>query len=192
MNRLYVILLSLFGWLYSPAMATEMAPQLARYLASPDHVLLIRHAYAPGVGDPAGYTLDRCETQRVLNEEGKSQAKRIGQWLRQQGLRETVVFTSVWCRCQETAALLKLAPPQVLPALASFFDQPGRASEQNRSLQEFVAQQRLTKGSKALILVTHHVNIREFTGENIGSGDLILVKVDEKGRALSHRAFPSP
>lgn len=184
------LLISLF--LLSALVATVSASELAQKLASPNYVLMIRHAYAPGVGDPPGYSLDRCETQRILNQEGKNQAVRIGQWLRAQGLTEALVFTSVWCRCQETASLLRLAQPEVLPALASFFDQGAKAPQQNRALQAFIARQRLLKGGKALVLVTHHVNIREFTGENIGSGDLILVRVDEQGRALSHRAYPSP
>lgn len=184
-------LLTLFILLYV-LWATASASELAQKLSSPDYVLMIRHAYAPGVGDPPGYSLDRCDTQRVLNQEGKNQAVRIGQWLRAQGLSEALVFTSIWCRCQETASLLRLARPEVLQALASFFDQGAKAPQQNRDLQAFIARQRWLKGAKALVLVTHHVNIREFTGENIGSGDLILVRVDEHGRALSHRAYPSP
>lgn len=168
------------------------ASELSQRLATSDHILMIRHAYAPGVGDPPGYSLERCETQRVLNQAGREQAVRIGQWLRAQGVKEASVLTSIWCRCRETAELLQLGKPTVLPALASFFDQPAKAPEQNAALQVFVAQQRKTKGSKALILVTHHVNIQAFMGKAIGSGDLVLVRVDDQGRALSHQTFASP
>ena len=60
------------------------AGELAERLKGPNHVLLMRHAYAPGVGDPPGYSLDKCESQRILNDEGKQQSVRIGQWLRRQ------------------------------------------------------------------------------------------------------------
>ena len=71
-------------FLFLPVFAT--ATELARALQSPHYVLLMRHAYAPGVGDPPNYSLERCEGQRLLNDEGKRQATRTGDWLRQQGL----------------------------------------------------------------------------------------------------------
>lgn len=96
------------------------ASELSDKLASRDHVLLIRHAYAPGVGDPAGYSLARCESQRTLDAGGKAQAQRIGQWLQAQGVRQAQVFTSIWCRCQQTAERLNLGQPVIEPSLASF------------------------------------------------------------------------
>jgi phosphohistidine phosphatase SixA len=168
------------------------ASELADRLRSDNHVLLIRHAYAPGVGDPPGYSLERCDTQRVLNEQGRAQARRIGHWLKAQGVERAEVHTSVWCRCRQTAEGLELGPVSVEPSLASFFDQPQRAAAQNRALQAFVAKALRIKQGQALILVTHHVNIREFMGRDIGSGDLVLVRVDAQGRALDHRHFPSP
>ena len=155
-------------------------------------MLLIRHAYAPGVGDPPGYSLERCDTQRVLNEQGRAQARRIGQWLKAQGLERAEVYTSVWCRCRQTAELLELGPVSVEPSLASFFDQYQRAAAQNQALQAFVAKALRAKKGQPLILVTHHVNIREFMGKDIGSGDMVLVRVDAQGRALDHRHYPSP
>ena len=83
------------------------ATELAQALQSPHYVLLMRHAYAPGVGDPANYSLERCEGQRLLNDEGRVQATRTGDWLRQQGVERATVMSSVWCRCTETARLLQ-------------------------------------------------------------------------------------
>ena len=195
MGRLNLILKQIGGMLllasclwHHPLAASDFSQRLA----TSDHLLMIRHAYAPGVGDPPGYSLERCETQRVLNQAGREQAVRIGQWLRARGVKEASVLTSIWCRCRETAELLQLGKPTVLPALASFFDQPTKAPEQNAALQAFVAQQRKAKGTQAIILVTHHVNIQAFMGQAIGSGDLVLVRVDEQGRALSHQTFASP
>lgn len=166
--------------------------ELSARLGSDHHVLLVRHAHAPGVGDPPGYSLERCETQRVLDDEGRRQATRIGQWLRSQGVARADVRSSPWCRCRQTAELLDLGEVTVEPALASFFDQPGQASGRNADLQRLVAGALRAKGSRALILVTHHVNIREFTGTNVGSGDLVLARVDARGRMIDHQVFRSP
>lgn len=161
-------------------------------LQAHDHVLLMRHAYAPGVGDPPGYVLERCETQRVLDQDGQQQAMRIGRWLRVQGVDKAQVFSSVWCRCRQTAELLNAGPVHIEPALASFFDDPQLAAARNASLQAFIAQALKTKGNDALILVTHHVNIREFMGQDIGSGDMVLARVNRRGQLLSYQLFRSP
>jgi len=155
-------------------------------------VLLMRHAYAPGVGDPAGYALDRCDTQRQLDAQGRAQAVRIGRWLAEQGVARARVYSSIWCRCRQTAELLALGTVEIESSLASFFDQPGRAAASNRALQNFIAANLRARPTQPLILVTHHVNIREFMGRDIGSGDMVLVRVDSQGRMLDYRLYPSP
>lgn len=168
------------------------ASELSDRLSTDRYVLLMRHALAPGVGDPPGYSLARCETQRILNDEGQRQAVRIGQWLRTQGVAQAVVYTSAWCRCTQTAELLGFAPALVEPSLASFFDEPHLATAQNKHLQAFIAQALRVKKERALILVTHHVNILEFMGHNIGSGDMVLAHVNAQGRLLDYKLYPSP
>lgn len=168
------------------------ASELSEALKKSDHVLLMRHALAPGVGDPAGYTLQDCKTQRNLDATGRAQAQKIGQWLKAQGVREALVFSSAWCRCKETAERLDFGVPVHEPSLNSFFDDMRQGPQSKLSLQKFIAAQLKTKGSKALILVTHHVNIAEFMGENVGSGDMVLVKVNATGQLLSAKTYPSP
>jgi len=168
------------------------ASELSEALKKSDHVLLMRHALAPGVGDPEGYTLQDCKTQRNLDATGRAQAKKIGQWLKAQGVREALVFSSAWCRCKETAERLDFGTPVHEPSLNSFFDDMRQGPQSKLSLQKFIAAQLKTKGSKALILVTHHVNIAEFMGENVGSGDMVLVKVNATGQLLSAKTYPSP
>lgn len=179
-------------WLLSAFHVGTQASEVADRLKSSNAVLLMRHAYAPGVGDPPGYSLERCDTQRVLNEEGKAQALRIGQWLRAQGVEKAQVHSSVWCRCQQTAELLQYGRVRVEPSLASFFEDHSIAASRNKSLQEFIAQALKTKGDQVLILVTHHVNIREFMGKDIGSGDMVLTRVNAQGRMLDYKLYPSP
>jgi phosphohistidine phosphatase SixA len=168
------------------------ASTLAEKLLTSEYVLLMRHALAPGVGDPQGYSLDRCDTQRNLDEQGKQQAVRAGNWLRQQGLDKAKVLSSVWCRCQQTAELLAYGPVSIEPSLASFFDTPDRADAQNQVMQRMLANMLLQANRKPLILVTHHVNILQYVGENIGSGDMVLVRVGAQGQALEYSLMPSP
>lgn len=170
------------------AHASELADKLQRA----DYALLMRHTLAPGTGDPAGYRLDDCASQRILSDEGRQQAVRTGQWLRQQGVRRAQVLTSPWCRCKDTALRLGFGDALLEPALASFFDEPQRADEFTRRLQQRLAQASTNKGDKALVLVTHHVNILAYVGENVGSGDMVLVQFDAQGQLLTAKRYPSP
>ena len=182
----------IFGALVLSMALPVQANDLAENLRSSSYVLLMRHASAPGVGDPPNYKLDDCKTQRNLDTEGRRQAVVVGDWLRKQGIQSANVFSSIWCRCIETAALLNFNGYRVEPSLGSFFDEMAKAPESNRALQRFIDQHLKTKGDRALILVTHHVNILEFSGENVASGDMVLVKVDASGNRLSHVVIPRP
>lgn len=168
------------------------ASDLSEKLTSTEYVLLMRHARAPGVGDPANYTLKDCQTQRNLSPEGRKQAIGIGNWLRKQNINQAHVFSSQWCRCKDTAQLLGFGQYKVEPSLASFFDEMHKAKERNTHLQSLIAEKLNAKGKNALILVTHHVNIFEYMGENIASGDMVLAKVDSNGRLLSYKVIPRP
>lgn len=183
-------LLALAAGLFMSALA--LASDLSEKLQSNDHVLLMRHTLAPGVGDPARYQLADCKTQRNLSAEGRQQALNVGHWLRKQGIAQAAVFSSAWCRCKDTAELLNFKGYQVEPALASFFDEMHQAKARTRDLERFIAAKLATKGRQALILVTHHVNIFEFMGENIGSGDMVLAKVNAQGKMLSYQVIPRP
>ena len=144
------------------------ASELSELLKKSDHVLLMRHALAPGIGDPAGYKLQDCKSQRNLDTTGRAQAQKTGQWLRAQGVGSALLFTSAWCRCKETAENLAFGTPVLEASLNSFFDDMRQGPQSNLNLQKFIGNQLKTKGDKALILVTHHVNIAEFMGENVG------------------------
>ena len=168
------------------------ASELSDLLKNPDHVLLMRHAFAPGIGDPSGYKLQDCKTQRNLDAKGREQAQKTGQWLRMQGVGNALVFSSAWCRCKETAENLAFGTPVLEASLNSFFDNMRQGPQSNLNLQKFIGSQLKSKGDKALILVTHHVNIAEFTGENIGSGDMVLAQVNAAGKMVSFKIYPSP
>ena len=168
------------------------ASELADSLRAGTHILLMRHATAPGVGDPPGYTLERCDTQRQLDEAGQAQARRAGVWLRTQGVTRAEVYTSPWCRCRQTADGLQLGSAVMEPSLGSFFDQPQEAARSTQALRDFIARTRPQANGRALILVTHHVNIREYVGRDVGVGDMVLARVDTQGRLVNYRLYPSP
>ncbi len=168
------------------------ASELSEALKKSDAVLLMRHALAPGVGDPAGYKLKDCKSQRNLDATGRAQAQKTGQWLKAQGVGNALVFTSAWCRCKETAENLAFGTPVLEPSLNSFFDDMRQGPQSNVNLQKFIVGQLKSKGDKALILVTHHVNIAEFTRENVGSGDMVLAKVNSAGKLVSFKIYPNP
>ena len=168
------------------------ASELPEALKKSDAVLLMRHALAPGIGDPAGYKLQDCKSQRNLDATGRAQAQKTGQWLKAQGVGNALVFTSAWCRCKETAENLAFGTPVLEPSLNSFFDDMRQGPQSNVNLQKFIVGQLKSKGDKALILVTHHVNIAEFTRENVGSGDMVLAKVNSAGKLVSFKIYPNP
>jgi phosphohistidine phosphatase SixA len=161
-------------------------------LSDGQHVLLMRHANAPGYGDPTGYQLGKCPTQRNLGEYGRQQAKSIGQWLTKQGITSAQVFSSPWCRCLDTATLLDKGPVNTAPQIGSFFDNMSQEKKQTKELEALIKTQLTKNPNSPLILVTHHVNIEAFTGKAVASGDMVLVMVDKNGQYLSHQLYPSP
>ena len=97
------------------------AINLEAYAKSPDgYILFIRHALAPGTGDPSHFRLQDCETQRNLSHQGVDQAKELGAQLSQAGLKIADIFTSQWCRCKDTARALALGEVIEEPGLNSF------------------------------------------------------------------------
>lgn len=186
-NLIRVILC--FCCLYLPI---QVQAALVDDLKDGQHVLLIRHAEAPGFGDPSGYIIGQCATQRNLSTYGKKQAKAIGLWLSKQGIDQAQIFSSPWCRCSDTAQLLNLGSVKIESTLGSFFDDMSLEKKQTRELEQFIKNE-LDKQSKTpIILLTHHVNIQAFMGKNVSQGDMVLVRVNKNGEYLSHIIYPSP
>jgi len=149
------------------------ASELWDLLKSGGHVALIRHARAPGFGDPPEFRLDDCATQRNLSDEGCGQARRIGQAFRDNGVTVDNVLSSEWCRCLETAALLGLGPVERFPALNSFFEMRENRDPQMKILVPWV---RDARPQGVFVLVTHQVVISALTGLGAGSGEIVVVR----------------
>lgn len=122
--------------------------------------VLMRHAIAPGGGDPPGFRLGDCSTQRNLSDEGRTQARSIGSAFRSRRVPVDRLLTSQWCRCRETAELLMLASVEEYPVLNSFFSDRSTAGEQTEALRRFIGE---TELSGNIVLVTHQVNITALT-----------------------------
>ena len=170
----------LCGWMFllgvlTSTLATASEVDLATRLQQGGHVLMLRHAHAPGFGDPPGFQLDDCATQRNLDASGRTQAAAIGEWLRRQGVREAKVYSSQWCRSLETARLLNFGAVTPLPALNSFFERTQDRVNSLVALNAFFARQ--PADGPLIILVTHFVNIQAVAGLSVGSGEGVLLQL---------------
>jgi phosphohistidine phosphatase SixA len=136
-------------------------------------IVLLRHAEAPGVGDPGGFKLGDCATQRNLSERGREQARRSGEQLRRQNVGVGAVWASQWCRTLDTARLMDLGSVQEEPAFNSFFGDRG-----DEPAQTAAARQKLLawRGPGALVVVTHQVNVMALTGRNVASAQGIVLR----------------
>jgi phosphohistidine phosphatase SixA len=160
------------------ATATEQFP-LER-LDEGGYVVMLRHASAPGVGDPENFRLGDCATQRNLGAAGRAQARRLGERLRAHGIDRADVYSSQWCRCLETAELLDLAPVEALPALNSFFSRPADREPNLEALRTFLAE--LPEEGPPVILVTHQVTISAIAGQGARSGEAVVMQADGTGQ----------
>ncbi|MFC5299934.1 histidine phosphatase family protein [Azospira restricta] len=148
-------------------------------LAKPGRVLMLRHALAPGNGDPPGFVAGDCATQRNLDATGRAQARALGGRLRAAGIAGAQVYSSEWCRCLETARLLGLGPVTPLPALNSFYGQAQARERIIGELRAFLA--RLPVDGPPVILVTHQLTINAFTDAGTPSGGGSIFQLDGSG-----------
>tara|TARA_R110001592_G_scaffold342258_1_gene631960 strand:- start:624 stop:1187 length:564 start_codon:yes stop_codon:yes gene_type:complete len=148
-------------------------------LSGGGHFVMVRHALAPGGGDPKGFTLDDCSTQRNLNDVGRAQARRIGETFRAGGIAQARVFTSQWCRCRDTAEGMALGPVVALPILNSYHREPNQKDSQLAELRKWIAEQPLDQPT---ILITHFTVISGLIGIGPRPGDIVIVRRDGDGR----------
>ena len=140
--------------------------------------VLLRHAQTvPGIGDPPGFKLGACETQRNLSADGRVAAQMFGERLKQAMVTFTGVYTSQWCRCRDTATLIA-GQAEDWPALNSFFDDRGTEARQSAEVRRRIAG---IKRGETLLLVTHQVNITAITGIVPAMGEAVVVRAGKGG-----------
>ena len=135
-------------------------------------IIFIRHAYAPGGGDPINFDISDCSTQRNLNEEGIVQSINIGNFFLKNDIKIDKILSSEWCRCKETAkyAFKKF---ETKSFLNSFFSQKF-ANNKNQQIKELKEYVQNWDGKKNLVLVTHYVIILEVTNSTVSSGEMVV------------------
>ena len=159
----------------SPSMAVDAWAELAK----PGAIVLFRHATAPGVGDPPGFKLDDCATQRNLNEQGRTEARGLGEQFRTRKIQVGAVLGSQWCRTRETAQLAFGDRARDEPAFNSFFLRSPDIS--NTQTEQALALLAAWRGPGALVVVTHQVNIQALTGAAAASAEGLVVRLDASG-----------
>ena len=168
LDRRGVILTGLAACAVGPSMAQD---DLLGLLARGEALAIMRHALAPGVGDPADFAIGDCGTQRNLDTRGRDQARRIGERLRAEGVSFDRVLTSQWCRCRETAELLDIGPVEEAPPFNSFFAGRGDAAVQTQAALALIASL-----AAPPMIVSHQVNIRALTGQSTRSGEVLIAR----------------
>ncbi len=135
-------------------------------------IIFIRHAYAPGGGDPQNFNINDCSTQRNLSDEGINQSKLIGEFFKNNKIKIGKVLSSEWCRCKDTAKFA-FNDFETFDALNSFFSAKFAKNEkkQIKDLKNYIKN---WKSNKNLILVTHYVVISSILNIAVGSGEIVI------------------
>lgn len=191
MSRIAALLLALLiaaSGATQPARADEAAAWQA--LRAGGHVALMRHAAAPGgAGDPPGFQLEDCATQRNLSAEGRADAAAIGARLKAEGIAFETILSSPWCRCMDTATLLDLGPVATEPAFSNIV-----VLSQQR--EEIVADGRALiaawRGAGTLLVVTHGANISALSGISPASGEIVVTRIEAGGVITPVGRIPPP
>ena len=146
--------------------------KLLNQLEDGGKIIFIRHAYAPGSGDPNNFNLNDCSTQRNLNEDGRVQAELIGKFFRENNIKIHKVLSSEWCRCKETA---KIAFKKFyLNSFLNSFYSSQYAKNKDKQVKELNDYIKNFKSKKNLILVTHYVLISEVLDYGPTSGEIVV------------------
>ena len=148
-------------------------------------LIFIRHAIAPGGGDPVDFDILRCETQRNLSKEGIAQSKNIGKFFSENNIQIDKVLSSEWCRCKQTAKYA-FNKYETRSFLNSFFSAKF-ASNKNNQIYDLKKYIKEWSGDNNLVLVTHYVTIQEVLNVTSSSGEIIIT--DRNFNVLARQNF---
>ena len=156
----------------SSTVNADLSNNLTHDLTKGGKLIFIRHAYAPGGGDPNNFNIQDCNTQRNLSNSGRLQAKQIGSFIRDNNIPIDRVISSEWCRCIETA-IIAFDKYETKSFLNSFFSEKFAKNkiQQIKNLKKYIEE---WKGNKNLVFVTHYVVISELLGYAPSSGEIII------------------
>ena len=169
--KYFILILSFILSIIIPT-STFSNDELISKLQSGGNIVFIRHALAPGNGDPDNIDLNNCKTQRNLNKTGIDQSKRIGLFFEKNNIPIDGVLSSEWCRCKDTAKYA-FKNFKTFRGLNSFYDEKFYKfkNKQIKDLQKYIKD---WDGNKNLILVTHYVVISEMLNIGVSSGEIVI------------------
>src|SRR6266496_991801 len=155
----------------APAAAADDSLEAWAALAKGGHVALVRHGNAPPGhgGDPPGFKIDECATQRNMDEKGRMQSRAVGDAFRQHGVRVDKILSSPWCRCLETARLMALGPVEGTMAVAASDRSPDRLA----ALKQMVS---AWNGTGTLVVVTHALTVQGLVGIMPGQAETVVIR----------------
>ena len=169
--KILKFLIIIFISLTTPIKA-DLNKKLFNQLDAGGKLIFIRHAYAPGNGDPAGFNLNDCSTQRNLSEDGRKQAQRIGEFFNKNKIEIDKVLSSEWCRCKETAEIA-FKNYETKNFLNSFFSAKF-AKNRKQQVIDFNKFLNVWDQKQNIIFVTHYVVISEFLNYAPSSGEIVI------------------
>ena len=173
-----LIIIFIFGLSNFPTKTYAENSNLERIIRDIDaNVIFLRHALAPGIGDPNNFKIGDCSTQRNLNETGIAQAVLIGKQLKENSIQFNKIYSSQWCRCYQTATLLDLGKVHEFAGLNSIFQNFVSRRETLQKLEQKLSEISL---NKLVIFVTHQVNIQAITKKNVASGEMVAFNTSTK------------
>lgn len=180
--KIYVIAIALFACLGNAQVQSE--PEAWDALREGRAALILRHALAPGTGDPARFKLGDCTTQRNLDDRGREQAAAWKPYLARQGIERAQIYTSQWCRSRDTAIGMDIGEVTEWPALNSFFQNRSQRSAQTL---ETIALVNALESHPPVVMVSHQVNITALTGVFPASneGVILALPMSERPEVLA-------
>ena len=163
----------LFLFLTNPVFSDQ---NILSSLKEGSKIIFIRHALAPGNGDPKNFKIDDCSTQRNLNKVGMEQSKIIGKFFRENNIKIDRVFSSEWCRCKDTANLA-FENYKIFKALNSFYD-PRFAENEEKQIKDLKNFIKDWGSEKNIVFVTHYVVILSVLNLSVSSGEIVVSDKD--------------
>ena len=141
-------------------------------------VVLLRHASTgPGLGDPPGFKLEDCSTQRNLSEQGRDEARRVGARFKAERVPVAKVFTSPWCRCRETA-MLAFGRAEDWTPLSSTFEFPHEEAEYTERVKKRIGTYARSHPAGNVVMVTHNVNIAALSRQSVAPAEMVVMRPD--------------
>ena len=172
----YIKLLILFFLLIFFPVNLSASDKLINQLKEGGKIVMIRHAHAPGSGDPKDFSIKDCSTQRNLNREGIKQSKKIGKFFKKNMIPVDIVLSSEWCRCKDTA-FHAFKNFETNSFLNSFYDIRFQSNKEDQTIRLKDYVKRWHKKNN-LVLITHYVVINEILNVSTNSGEIIISDIE--------------